>query len=80
MRSIRPTALQYAYLAVSLFGWLLFGVFARATLDALAAGSADPFDIVATAAFGIVLLVGTPIGYAVLTRGRRPRVRNSERP
>ncbi|NQX29545.1 hypothetical protein HQQ81_19550 [Microbacteriaceae bacterium VKM Ac-2854] len=79
MRPHRYSVLRYSYLAVSLFGWLLFGVFLRADLDLIAGGGFDLLAVAATALFGLILLVGTPIGYAVISAERPGRLRSSER-
>lgn len=79
MRSPRHSAIRFGYLAVSLFGWLLFGVFLRAELDLLGAGSIDPVASLALALYGAILLVGTPIGYAVIRAEKSGGLSSPER-
>lgn len=64
--SIKRSLLTYAYLAVTLLGWFILGIFARFHLDLIDAGTADVMGIALTALYGILLLFGIPVGYATL--------------
>lgn len=66
MRSIRRTLIIRSYLAVSLAGWLIFGVLLRAQLDLIGAAETDLIGLALLALFGVLVLFGTPIGYLVL--------------
>jgi hypothetical protein len=79
VNSLERSALRFGYLTVSLLGWLLFGILLRAELDQIGTGSVQTVALVALALYGIILLVGTPIGYAVISSERSSVLRSSER-
>lgn len=74
MNPHQQTVLLRGYVGISILGWLFFGVLLRAALDSAAAGR-DPVPAMAlTSLFGMILLVGTPVGYRIIrgpTRRRR---------
>ncbi|NQX11995.1 hypothetical protein HQQ80_10195 [Microbacteriaceae bacterium VKM Ac-2855] len=68
MRASRRTTLIVSYLGISLVGWLFFGVILRMQLDLIGVTKPDALGIVLLVLFGLILSMGTSIGYATIRR------------